>query len=1180
MRCANCGSENPTDSAFCEQCGRKLEQLCPACKAPVGAGARFCRRCGASLSATAIHSEAIATRPSSGAEIRLFGEQTSADVIDGERKTVTALFADIKGSTELMEDLDPEDARAIIDPALKLMIEAVGRYGGYVVQSTGDGIFALFGAPVAHEDHPQRALYAALRMQEELKRYSARVLAEGGTPIQGRVGINTGEVVVRSIQTSAGQVEYTPIGHTTNLASRMQTAAPVGSIAVSENTRRLCEGYFILKPLAATRVKGVSEPVNVYEVTGQGPLRTRLQRAAGRGLTKFVGREREMDALKHAAELARQGHGQIVAAMAEPGVGKSRLYFEFKAREGGAQRAASTGRDAGPTNWMVLETFSVSHGKASAYLPVIDLLRNYFDISGADDERKRREKVAGKITILDRSLEDTLPYLFSLLDIVEGDDPLVQMDGQIKKRRTLEAIKRILLRESLNQPLMVIFEDLHWIDEATQELLNLLADSLGTAKLLLLVNYRPEYSHKWGSKTYYTQLRLDPLGQESAEEMLSALLTSPARATQSPGASRERARPERAASAARGEVEGSEGDMDVAGRVRVQDSIEALKRLIIDKTEGNPFFMEEIVLSLFEEGALKRNGEVELAKPLASLRIPPTVQAILASRIDRLPVEEKDLLQTVAVIGSEFNLGVTRTVSGKSDDDLTRMLNNLQLAEFIYEQPATGDVEYTFKHALTHDVAYNLMLTERRKLLHEHAAQAIEALYPERLEDHLTELAYHFDRGGNLRKAVEYLGRAGQRAVEQAAFSEAMGHMKRALALIEQLPDDADRARQELELQIAFSTSLLVAEGPGSSERERALARALELCEQRRDSRMMEVILSLGTLRGARAEPLLALQLFEKALALAEQVLDPEELAAAHTGIGLQLMILGQFEAARQHLEAAIEFSGARPIRKFGQVSSMVGSAPFVLGLTLVVLGYPVTALKKSKYALETVRQHAQPYMSAAALGVYIMTHLALRDIGAVADQVEELAAITAEHDIALFQSLATFYRAWLMVNAGQVERGLSLMKQVTTQFGAHPMVNFLLVALGEVCGTNGLPEQGLAIIEDALKRCEKTPHAQAEFYRLRGELTLLKDRRYEGEVERYLLQSIEIARCQAARLFELRATTSLARLLAKQGRRAEAHRMLAGIYDWFTEGFDTADLKDAKALLDELNEAARTSDG
>jgi class 3 adenylate cyclase len=474
--------------------------------------------------------------PSAVPNIRVVPERPDASaVIEGERKTVTALFADIKDSTEMMRDLDPEEARAIIDPALKLMIEAVRRYDGYVVQSTGDGIFALFGAPVAHEDHPQRALYAALRLQEELKRHSARVVADGSTPIQGRVGINTGEVVVRSITTGAGQTEYTPIGHTTNLASRMQTAAPVGSIAVSETIRGLCEGYFILKPLGATKVKGVSEPVNVYEVIGPGPLRTHFELSARRGLTKFIGREREMEAMRNAAELARAGHGQIVAAMAEAGTGKSRLLFEFKA--------------VSQSEWMVLETFSVSHGKASAYLPVLDLLHGYFKIAGEDDARKRREKVAGRITILDRASEDALPYLFTLLGIVEGDDPLAQMDGQIKKRRTLEAIKRILLPESLNQPLMVIFEDLHWIDEATQEFLNLLADSMGTAKILLLVNYRPEYSHQWGSKTYYTQLRLDPLGKENADEMLSALLG-----------------------------DGLE--------------VPALKRVIIEKTEGNPFFME------------------------------------------------------------------------------------------------------------------------------------------------------------------------------------------------------------------------------------------------------------------------------------------------------------------------------------------------------------------------------------------------------------------------------------------------------------------------------------------------------------------------------------------------------------------------------------------------------------
>ena len=405
MRCTNCGIENAAEARFCNQCATPLSRTCPKCAHPNAPDAKFCADCAAPLTSDVSKSFA---RSSSTPSIEIASEQNAPIVADGERKTVTALFADIKGSTELEQDLDPEEARAIVDPALKLMIDAAHRYDGYIVQSTGDGIFALFGAPVAHEDHPQRALYAALRMQEELKRYSARLREAGNLPIEARVGVNTGEVVVRSISTGGGHTEYTPIGHTTNLASRMQALAPTGSIAISEQTRKLVEGYFALKPLGPTRVKGVTEPVNVYEVTGLGPLRTRLQRSAGRGLSKFVGRDREMEAMRNASELARAGRGQIVAAMAEAGTGKSRLFFEFKA--------------ISQSGWMVLETFSVSHGKASAFLPVIDLLHGYFKIAGSDDERMRREKVNGKVLTLDRSLEDTIPYLFALLGISEDGE--------------------------------------------------------------------------------------------------------------------------------------------------------------------------------------------------------------------------------------------------------------------------------------------------------------------------------------------------------------------------------------------------------------------------------------------------------------------------------------------------------------------------------------------------------------------------------------------------------------------------------------------------------------------------------------------------------------------------------------------------------------------------------------
>ena len=606
MRCPKCDRDNPDDAKFCVGCGSPFAGRCAKCGSENPSDASFCKQCGTLQGGRAAPSAAFA-RPE---RVSVRDEQTDSAAVEGERKTVTALFADIKGSMDLMEDIDPEEARAIVDPALKLMIDAAQHYGGYIVQSTGDGIFALFGAPVAHEDHPQRVLFAALRLQEQLKRYSDALRAKGEVAVQARVGLNTGEVVVRSLKTGENHTETTPIGHAISLAARMQTLAPVGSIAATEATRKLGEGYFTFKSLGPAVVKGVSEPVTVYEVTGQGPLRTRLQRSASRGLSKFVGREAEMEVLRRALELAKAGHGQIVAAVGEWGVGKSRLFFEFKAK---SRRGC-----------LVLETFSVSHSKASAYLPVIELLKNYFEIQDEDDDRKRREKVGGKVLMLDRDLEDALPHLFSLLGIAESTSaraedltPMMAMDRQTQRPRMLDSIKRLLLRESLAQPVIVEFEDLHWVDGETQELLNLLADSIASARILMLVNYRPEYTHRWGSKTYYTQLRLDPLGKESAEEMLSALL----------------------------------GD----GK-----DLLPLKRLIIDRTEGNPFFMEEIKEALFDQGVLTRNGAVKLAKSMSEVRLPPTVQGVLAARIDHLGRAEKDLLQTLAVIGKDFLLSLIR----------------------------------------------------------------------------------------------------------------------------------------------------------------------------------------------------------------------------------------------------------------------------------------------------------------------------------------------------------------------------------------------------------------------------------------------------------------------------------------------------------------------------------------
>jgi class 3 adenylate cyclase/tetratricopeptide (TPR) repeat protein len=1120
MRCSKCGTENPVGKKFCAQCGSGLPALCPKCGAENPLTSRFCGDCGAilpsNISSLAPQSPELASTTS---DIRVTPESSDASTtIDGERKTVTALFADIKGSMELMEDLDPEEARAIVDPALKIMVDAVRRYEGYVVQSTGDGIFALFGAPLAHEDHPQRALYAAVKLQEELKRYSDRMRQEGKLPLQARVGVNTGEVVVRSIQTGDAHTEYTPIGHTANLASRMQVLAPIGSIAATEQVRKLCEGYFLFDGLGPTKVKGVSEPVNVYEVTGLGPLRTRLQHAIGRGLTKFVGREREIEAIRHAAVLAKDGRGQLVAVMAEPGVGKSRLFYEFKLRS--------------QSGWMVLDAFSISHGKASPYLPVIELLHGYFGIDASDDGRKRREKVNGRIVTLDPALEGTRPYLFALLGLVEGDDPLAQMDGQLRRRRTLDAIKRILLRESLNQPLMLIFVDLHWIDEETQAFLNLLAEGMVNVPVLMLVNYRPEYSHAWGSKTHYMQLRLDPLGKESAGEMLSAL---------------------------------------------VGDSTELVpfRRLVLERAEGNPLFMEELVQALFDEGALVRNGTVKLIRPLHQLKIPPTVQGILASRIDRLPREEKEVLQTLAVIGTEFQLSLVRQVVELPSDQLDRLLSGLQAGDFIYEQPTAGDVEYAFKHALTHDVTYNSLLSERRKLLHERTAQAIEELFANRLEDHLTELAYHYDRSGNIPKAVEYLGRTGDSALQQMAHSEAIGYFTRALQLLQRLPDGAARDSQELDLQMALSWSSFMARGPRAPEREPALVRARELCEQLGDNaRLMEVLLALAHFRYLH-DFKLARELAERVLAMAQQAEAPAMLAGAHHALGLVLFATGQFLAAREHIERAVELFGTDPSRNRNLGYYFAQYAPNILVAILVHLGYPLTARSRAQESLAAARRSSDPDSVAIALLNDGMHHLLLRETRTMAERADEILSIATEHEMPFNLIAATFFRGWAMAAAGRGEEGIAEMRRSTSDPIVADAVSTAtrLAALAEMCGKNGRAEEGLDLVDKGLATAERTGLrlGEAELYRLKGDLLMIKNAGNVVEAEGCLRTAIHIARRQGARLFELRATVSLARLLKGQGKAEEAPEMLAKIYNWFTEGFDTADLKDAKALLDEL---------
>src|SRR5262245_32536543 len=627
MRCTACGFENASGMKFCGECGASLKLKCASCGFENVPRIKFCGECGKSTA------EAVKELP--GRQPRSYTPKHLADRIlaeraamesrgspDGERKTITALFADIKGSVELMERLDPEEARAIVDPALQLMMDAVHRYEGYVAQSRGDGIFALFGAPIAQEDHARRALYAALRMQEDIKRYSDRLRIDKGVPLAIRVGLNSGEMVVRSIRKDDLHTDYLPIGHSVNLAARMESLATPGSIAVAESTYRLTQGYFRFRELGPIAVKGVSKPIRVYELEGMGAVHTPLDVSRARGFSRFVGRLSEMMVLEAALSRALEGEAQVVGVVGEPGLGKSRLCFEFVERGRSREMQVVTGH-------------GVPHGKSIPFLPVLEAIRDYFGIKEDDGQEAVRDKVAGRSLRLDKELDDTLPLLYDFLGVPDPAHPPPPMEPEAKQRRLFAFLKRLTHAQSRREPTVFLFEDLHWWDSGSEAFLGNAVESVPGTRTLVLVNFRPEYHAAWMQKSYYQQLPLLPLAPEAITELLRDLLGT---------------------------------DPSLAG---VGDRIRK-------RTTGNPFFIEEVVQGLVEAGSLAgARGAYRAARPAAELTLPATVQAVLAARIDRLEDGDKQVLQTAAVIGKEFSEAVLKRVVDLPETELSAVLTRI-----------------------------------------------------------------------------------------------------------------------------------------------------------------------------------------------------------------------------------------------------------------------------------------------------------------------------------------------------------------------------------------------------------------------------------------------------------------------------------------------------------------------
>jgi class 3 adenylate cyclase/tetratricopeptide (TPR) repeat protein len=1109
MQCPQCQHENPSQSKFCFECGGRLVHVCTGCGAELPGGVKFCNQCGHPVGSPAAAQPLLAAPESYTPKHLAEKILTSRGALEGERKQVTVLFADLKGSMELLADRDPEEARKLLDPVLERMMEAVHRYEGTVNQVMGDGIMALFGAPVAHEDHAVRAGYAALRMQERVKQYADEVHRTAGVPVHIRVGLNSGEVVVRSIGSDL-HMDYTAVGQTTHLAARMEQMAMPGSILLTSETLQLAEGYLEVKPLGPRQVKGLDRPVEVYEMVGASAVRSRLQAAAARGLTRFVGRGDELDQLRRALEQAGAGRGQIVAVVGEAGVGKSRLYWEFS-------------RSHRTHGWLIAESSSVSYGKATPYLPVIELLRTYFGIDGRDDLRRIREKVTGKLLALDRALEPALPAFLWLLDVPIEDEPWQRLDPLERRRRALDGVRGLLLRESRAQPVLVLFEDLHWIDAETQMLLDALVESLPTARVLLLVNYRPEYQHRWTGKSFYRQLRIDPLPPESADDLLTALLGPYA-------------------------------------------ALAPLRRLLIERTQGNPFFLEESVRALLEIQVLTgERGAYRLTVASAglekALQIPATARAILAARIDRLAPEDKRLLQGAAVIGKDVPFALLQAIADEPEETVRRGLGTLQAAEFLYEARLFPDLEYTFRHALTHEVAYGGVLHDRRRALHARIVDTIEGLHAERLAEHVDRLAHHAFHGEVWEKASRYCHQAGTKAAGRLAYRDAIARFEQALAALAHLPSDPDRIGQAIDIRFDIRNALVplgdLAETARHIDEAGPLAEALG--DRRRLARLAVYQTSYCW---GQSDHDGAIEWGERAVTLAAEIGDPVLEGTAPYYLGRVYHTLGDYRTAIPLLERSTALL-ERPVAAEGRGKVSYGLASILarafLAWSLAERGaFPqAVACGEEAVRLATAADHAESLLIAfEGLGAALSRK---GDIDRAIPTLERAVALGDAIQVPLLFPLFALFLGAAYVLAGRAAEAIALLEKAweqTVAMSFRAIQSPVAANLAEACLRVGRLDDALAFATRALELARQHKERGHEAWSLRalGEVALAQEPPDVDQIEGWFRQGSDLAGELGMRPLVAHCHLGLGTLYRRTGDRARAEEQLSCALDAFSD--------------------------
>jgi class 3 adenylate cyclase/predicted ATPase len=1094
MRCSKCGSDNRVGRKFCADCGASLAVTCAKCGASNQPEERFCGECGAGLAEAGAGKEKVAPIVGLGA---------------GERRHLTVLFCDLVGSTEIAANLDPEEWREVVAGYHRAATEAITRFGGYVAQYLGDGVMAYFGWPAAHDNDGERAACAGLAILDAVLKLNG----DATRPmLAARIGIDSGAVVIGAGANKDADV----FGNTPNIAARLQAIATPGTVLITAATHRLISGLFEVEALGRRALKGIATSVEIFQVVRPTGVRGRVQ--AARGLTPFVGREEELRLLLSRWERAREGEGQLALVIGEAGIGKSRLVAEFHDRI----------RDS-PHIW--IESAGEQLFENTPLHAVSEMLSRWLELQEANSE-ERFQRIERALASAGLTVAEVAPQIAELLQLPAGERYSASiLTAAQKRRRLLAALAGWVMGAAGRQLLVMVVEDLHWLDPSTLELLQLLADQSATVPLMLLYTARPEFRAPWLMRTHHTQITLNRLSSRHVREMVAVI---------------------------------------AAHNALTSESVQA----VVERTGGVPLFVEELTRAVLESGSAEVAGH----------EIPATLHDSLMARLDRLG-PAKEVIQIGAVIGSEFSYELLHAVHPTAEEDLQGALRNATDAELVYVRGIVPDAAYQFKHALIQDVAYGALLRSRRKELHSRIAEVLVREFPDRVTSAPELLAHHYTEAGLIAQALSYWQQAGQRASQRSAYVEAIAHFTKGLELLKTLPDTPERAQYELTLQLAVSAPLQATQGWAAPAVERAYTRARELCRQVGETpQLFPVLFGLWAFYVVRAAHKTARELGEQLLTLAQGVQDPALLLLAHSALGATLFHVGEFASAREHMEQSIALYDPQHHRPLALLYA--GHDPGVVCLcwtahALWFLGYPDHGLQRSDEGLTLAQELAHPFSLAFALNLAAMIHQLHRERQLTQERAEAAIILCTDQGFPFWLASGTLLRGWALAEQGQGEERIRQISQglaACRATGAGVFGPYFLALQAEAHENTDQTAEGLTVLAEALATVGKTGerHYEAELYRLKGQLTLQSKlqgpRSKVEEAEECFRKAIEIARRQQAKSLELRAVMNLARLWQQQGKKDEARQVLAEIYSWFTEGFDTRDLQEAKALLDELS--------